>query len=159
MLGVEDYGIFFDNILYVTRKVALQHGVAFRLHKPQGVCLRSIEKYTIFMEVFMQEIGKFSLKNQGGFVTKLQFAYLDDGGAMQHLNGTGNITLGCSETADPGDHGCPDGSPVALYAFVVWGSDNQAKQFFTYKKGNSKTAYYTISGTTLDYELGLNEVK
>lgn len=106
----------------------------------------------------MQEVGKFTLKNQGGFVTKLQFAYLDDNGVMQHLNGTGDITLGFSKTADPGEYGCPDGSSVALYAFVVWGKDNQAKQFFTYKKGSPKTARYTISGTTLDNELGLNDV-
>jgi hypothetical protein len=106
----------------------------------------------------MNTVGKFSLKNQGGFVTKLQFVYFDENGNKKHVDGTGDIDLGQSKSADPGKYGVPDGSPVALYAFVVWGSDNEAKQLFTYKKGDSSEAKYTISGTTLDNELGLNSI-
>ncbi len=106
----------------------------------------------------MQTVGKFSLKNQGGFVVKLQFVYYDENGNKQHVDGTSGFDLGQTRTADPGDYGVPDGAPVALYAFVVWGSDNEAKQLFTYQKGSPVTANYTISGTTLDNELGLNSV-
>jgi hypothetical protein len=106
----------------------------------------------------MQAIGQFSLKNQGGFLVKLQFVYIDSSGQQVHADGTGGFPLGKSEVADPGDFGVPNGSMVALYAFVIWGSDNQAKQWFQYEKGLPTTASYTISGTTLDNELGLNSV-
>lgn len=102
----------------------------------------------------MNQVGKFSLKNNGGFAVKLQFVYVDSSGEKHHVDGTDTFPLGQSRTADPGDYGVPDGSPVALYAFVVWGKDNTASQFFTYSKGNGTTANYTISGTTLDNSLG-----
>ena len=106
----------------------------------------------------MQAVGQFKLKNQGGFVVKLQFVYYDQDGNKHHVDGTGGFPLGQSETADPGKYGVPDGSPTALYADVVWGSDNEAKQLFTYTSGSKVVASYTISGTTLDNELGLNSV-
>ncbi len=106
----------------------------------------------------MQTVGQFKLKNQGGFVVKLQFVYYDSNGNRVHVDGTGAFPLGQSKIADPGDYGVPDGSPVSLYAFVVWGKDNTAGQLFMYQKGSPVTANYTISGTTLDNELGLNSV-
>lgn len=102
----------------------------------------------------MQNIGKMSLKNNGGFAVKLQFVYIDSNGDKHHVDGTGSFPLGQTETADPGDYGVPDGSPIALYAFVVWGRDNTASQLFSYQKGTPMCAAYTISGTTLDNELG-----
>lgn len=106
----------------------------------------------------MQSVGKFSLKNQGGFVVKLQFVYWDDLGNKIHVDGTGSFPIGQSESADPGAYGVPNGSLVALYAFVVWGSDNEANQVFTYQAGSDTTASYTISGTTLNNELALTSV-
>ena len=106
----------------------------------------------------MQAIGKFSLRNQGGFVVKLQFVYWDEKGNKIHRDGTGTFPIGQSETADPGDYGVPNGAMVAIYAFVVWGSDNEANQVFTYQKGLAVTAAYTISGTTLNNQLALNSV-
>lgn len=102
----------------------------------------------------MQQVGNFSLKDNGGFDVKLQFVYVDTKGDKHHVDGTGSYPLGQTKTADPGDYGVPDGAPVALYAFVVWGHDNTATQFFTYSKGDTTTANYTISGTTLDNSLG-----
>lgn len=106
----------------------------------------------------MQSIGKFSLFNQGGFVTKLQFVYWDGQGNKIHKDGTGDIPLGQSDSANPGDYGVPNGMLVSLYAFVVWGSDNEANQVFTYDSSSTVTANYTISGTTLDNTLVLNSV-
>jgi hypothetical protein len=42
-----------------------------------------------------------------------------------------------------------------LKAIVVAGKDNEAQQQFIYEKGNSQTAAYTITGTTLNNTLGL----
>lgn len=104
-------------------------------------------------------IGRFSLKNNGGFVCKLQFTYVDDNGNKNHVDGLGNLTLGFTDSADPGDYGVPDGADVSLYVFVVWGTDNEAKQTFTYKKGSTVTANYVISGTTLSNTLAVINIQ
>jgi hypothetical protein len=106
----------------------------------------------------LQKVGKMSLKNSGGFVTRIQYSYLDDDGEKKLSRQTGDITLGRTETVDPGDLGVPDGSMVYMHAFVVWGTDNEAKRAFQYEKGNTVVAHYNISGTTLSNDLGLVEV-
>jgi hypothetical protein len=106
----------------------------------------------------MQPIGKFSLRNQGGFVCKLQFVYWDQNGNRHHVDGTGSFPIGQSETADPGQYGVPNGSAISLYADVVWGNDNTASQMFTYQSGNATKADYVITGTTLDNQLALIDI-
>lgn len=106
----------------------------------------------------MQEVGKFSLKNDGGFVVKLQFVYYDENGIKHHVDGTEGYPVLQSKTVDPGDYGVPENSLVSLYAFVVWGTDNQATQLFLYKKGNKRTANYRITGTTLNNDLQLIDI-
>jgi hypothetical protein len=107
----------------------------------------------------MQSVGKFCLKDQGGFDVKLQFVYWDENGNKHHVDGTGAYPLGQTECRSPGDSGVPNGSMVSLYAFVVWGDDNTASQVFVYDASSPLTANYTISGTTLDNELGLNNIE
>src|SRR5262245_47294836 len=85
----------------------------------------------------MQKIGHMSLRNDGGFVARIQFAYLDDDGNSQLTKQSDDITLGVTKTVDPGDFGVPDGTICYMYAFVVWGTDNQAKQAYYYSKGNA----------------------
>jgi len=106
----------------------------------------------------IQKIGKMSLKNSGGFVTRIQFSYLDDDGNKQLTKQGDDITLGFTKTVDPGDLGVPDGAMVYMHAFVVWGTDNEAKRAFTYEKGNTSVAAYNISGTTLNNDMGLVEI-
>ncbi|EYU15571.1 hypothetical protein [Photorhabdus aegyptia] len=106
----------------------------------------------------LQEIGKMSLKNSGGFVARIQFSYMD-GDGEKHLSKQGNnITLGLTDTVDPGDLGVPDGSIVFMHVFVVWGNDNEARKAFLYKKGSQALASYDISGTTLSNDLGLIDI-
>jgi hypothetical protein len=109
----------------------------------------------------MQSIGKFNLKNQGGFVVKMGFQYHNQNSSnwTRTDKETGKILLGQSKTADPGDYGVADGDTVRIYADVQAGKDKHGNQDFTYQKGNALTAYYSISGTTLDDRLGLDEVK
>jgi hypothetical protein len=59
---------------------------------------------------------------------------------------------------NPDQLGVPDGSIISLYVFVVWGTDNEARQSFIYQKGSNVTAKYTITGTTLNNTLGLISV-
>ncbi|WP_248795869.1 hypothetical protein [Pseudomonas sp. MWU13-2105] len=107
----------------------------------------------------MKEIGKFTLHNGGGFVARGEVSYLDDNGE-KHLSGnSGDILLGQTKDVDPDKLGVPDGSIVSLYVFVVWGTDNEARQSFIYKKGSPVVAHYTITGTTLSNTLGLISVE
>lgn len=103
----------------------------------------------------MQSVGKMSLKNGGGFVAKIQYVYIDDDGNKKTTDTTGDIPLGQTKTADPGDMGVPDGALVYMKAFVVWGNDNESTKAFKYQKSNSLAAHYVITGTTLDNDLGL----
>jgi hypothetical protein len=106
----------------------------------------------------IQKIGKMSLKNSGGFVARIQFSYLDDNGEKKLTGQSGDVLLGQTATADPGAMGVPDGAMVYMHAFVVWGTDNEARRAFTYEKGNASVANYNISGTTLNNDLGLVDV-
>ena len=102
----------------------------------------------------LREIEQFQLKNNGGFVTRIQFEYYDENSnEWKHVKGTGDITLGFDKKAEPGDYGVPEGSMVKLYAYVAWGTDNHASQMFIYKKNCGHIASYKISGTTLNNHL------
>lgn len=106
----------------------------------------------------MQTVGKFSLTNQGGFVVKIEFQYLDHNGNRQVVGESGAIDLGNTKTVDPGDYGVPDGSITWLYVDVIWGENNLAQQAFLYARGNAQTASFVISGNALDNHLGLRSV-
>jgi hypothetical protein len=106
----------------------------------------------------MQEVGKMSLKNSGGFVARVQYSYMDDSGEKKLTGQTGDIPLGQTRTVDPGELGVPNGSMLYMHVFVVWGTDNEARRAFIYKKGNVSCANYNISGTTLNNDLGLVDV-
>jgi hypothetical protein len=106
----------------------------------------------------LQKIGKMSLKNSGGFVARIQFSYMDDNGEKKLTGQTGDVLLGQTSTVDPGSLGVPIGSMVYMHAFVVWGTDNEARRAFVYEKGNVSVANYNISGTTLNNDLGLVDV-
>lgn len=100
-------------------------------------------------------IGKFRLKNQGGFVVKMDFVYFDQQMEKKRVDGSRkSITLGCSETCDPGEYEVPEGAIVSIHADVVAGKDKEGASWFRYKKGAPATANFVISGTTLDNELG-----
>src|SRR4051812_15504270 len=106
----------------------------------------------------LQKIGKMSLKNGGGFVARIQFSYLDDEGEKKLTGQTGDVPLGQTKTVDPAELGVPEGSMVYMHAFVVWGTDNEARRAFTYEKGNVNIAHYVITGTTLNNDLGLVDI-
>lgn len=102
-------------------------------------------------------IGQVCLHQKAWVVAKLQFVYWD-GEKSVHVDGTGDITLGVTKTVDPGDFGVPPGAQFSVYVFVVWGADRQGHEIFTYERGNSRTATYTLTGTTLDTSLAFNGI-
>lgn len=106
----------------------------------------------------LQKVGNFSLHNGGGFVARMKFAYIDDEGQKKSTRETGDILLGQTKTAKLEEFDILDGALVYLHVDVVWGKDNEAARAFTYERGNTCTAAYTITGTTLSNTLGLIDV-
>lgn len=106
----------------------------------------------------IQTVGKFKLDQQGGYVCKTEFVYMDNEGQLHTSSRTGEELLGQTYVTDPGDLGVPNGSTLWMKIWVMAGHDNQAKQAFIYQKGNSSTADYTCSGTTLGNHLALEGV-
>ena len=104
------------------------------------------------------EVRYVTLKNQGGFVVEMDFkvkSTLID----ERFNGTGkDITLGFSETVDPGDFGVKDGDTFCIVAHVIAGLNNTS-DWLTYKKESDRTAKFVISGTTLDNTLSLVSIE
>jgi len=106
----------------------------------------------------MENIGKMTLRNRGGFAAKLQFALQTDSG-WQHIDGSQGITNPMDVTLDPGEFGVPDGGKVSIYVFVVWGADKQGSEVFTYTRGSPHRAEYTITGATLTNTLTFDGIK
>jgi len=98
---------------------------------------------------FYGEVGKLSLKVTGAFVAWLHIDSLDSKGAEKRVKVKNDILVGETRTADPGDYNIPDGSIVRVFSEVAGGYNKQGYEYFIYRKGNSKTASYTHSGTTL----------
>ena len=96
----------------------------------------------------MQQISKFELQNNGLFIARMQIEYFsEESSTWIYAKRSGDIMTGFEKTVDPGAYGVPDGSMVRLTAYVVWGTNNEADQMFTYKKNSGQVAQYRISGT------------
>jgi hypothetical protein len=100
------------------------------------------------------KIGHMSLKNDGGFVVKIRYRYFNGTKLVDTDTRSRDIDLGQTGVADPANHGVPEGAVVYLYADVVGGDDNVAKNSFVFERWNPNTAQYVISGTTLNNDLG-----
>lgn len=95
------------------------------------------------------------LKNQGGFVVEMDFQIKKVGLGDERLSGSGHdITLGLSETVDPGNYGVKHGDEFCIHADVKLGLDKKS-DWLTYDKDSTRVAKFVISGTTLDNDLAL----
>lgn len=110
----------------------------------------------------MSSIGHFSLDNGSGmYVCALDIVWWDSTGAKHSVTDAAkDIALGQCKSADPGQHGVPDGSKVALRLNVksAQQKDITASETFTYQSGNVTYANYTASGTTFSPGLDLINV-
>ena len=98
----------------------------------------------------MDSIRAFSLHNGGGFICRIK------------VNGkelTNNILLGQTKEGAIKDGDVNPGAEVRLEARVKAGKNNVASQTFKYDPNSALTAFYTITGTTLNNTMGLIEVK
>jgi hypothetical protein len=109
----------------------------------------------------MQEIGFFSLKNEGVFDVFLEAVYSVNGGPNVRVGPTTALgyPVNKSSTADLGKLGVPNGSVVSLYAIVVAGNNDQAKEQYVFQEGSSVTANYKITGITISPHLHLLSVE
>lgn len=125
------------------------------IHPTDYFCFTPCIRKEIIMAYQNGEVRNVTLKNQGGFVVELDFK-VKALGRDDKLDGTGkDITLGCSETVDPGDFGVKDGDTFCVLAHVIMGKNNTS-DWLTYKKESDRTAKFVISGTTLDNTLSLH---
>ncbi len=102
-----------------------------------------------------QTVGYLKLKNQGGFVVRMDFLSGTDTSSLERNSGSRKaITLGYSETQSPGDYGVREGDICTVHADVEAGKDKQGTTYFVFRKESTQRANFIISGTTLDDELG-----
>ena len=109
----------------------------------------------------IENVDCIELKNQGGFVTRLKVYHKkSEFGKPDEKGETKDITLGFHKSINLSTtDGINEGDLVTAYARVILGKNNHSDVWFKYKKGCNKTAKFTISGTTLDNELGFNGIK
>ena len=107
----------------------------------------------------MREISHITLKNQGDFIVRPGFVYVDGNGSRICEKGHMMVAAGSSATISLKDHGIPEGSCITFYAEVPQGPDREAHQIFVYAEDCGNTAHYVISGTAANSTLGfLKEV-
>ena len=107
----------------------------------------------------MREISHIKLKNQGDFIVRPGFVYVDGKGSRICEKGHMMVAAGSSATISLKDHGIPEGSCITFYAEVPQGPDREAHQIFVYAEDCGNTAHYVISGTAANSTLGfLKEV-
>lgn len=103
----------------------------------------------------MEHIRYIKLHNSGAFVARIKVlcTSMDDGHTYDfEQGGYHDICAAAERTLDLKDD--PAGAIkaddlVKLKAIVVLGKDKEASQTFMFDPNSSKTARYTISGTTL----------
>ena len=103
----------------------------------------------------LQTIGFFRLLNEGGFIAKMRFNYIDDDGRNKGTLQTGDIFPGQTMAARLTDFGVPDGALVYLQVDVVWDGQHKADEAFAHDKDGDGIACYAIAGTTASNTLSL----
>lgn len=105
--------------------------------------------------VSLETIGALELKNQGGFVVRLESYHKAAPYAVPKRSGcTEDIAFGQSVRLSLDGCSIREGELVTVRASVAAGKDNSARTWFTYKKNDPRTAKFNISGTPFDNELG-----
>ena len=103
----------------------------------------------------LQTIGSFRLLNEGGFIAKMRFNYIDDDGQNKTTLQTGDIFPGQTMATKLTDFGVPDGALVYLQVDVVWDGQNTADEAFAHDRKSDGIACYAITGTTTSNMLSL----
>jgi len=107
--------------------------------------------------IYGGEVGKVSLENKGGFSLWLYVHWLDNNGVKQEYY-SDRFNNPSSRVINPGDRGTPDGSWIRVFSWVASGKDKQGEEYFLYRNGNPRTAYYRHTGTTLSNTLHFDGV-
>jgi hypothetical protein len=98
----------------------------------------------------LKKIGKFVLRNGGGFTARAMVSWTDKEGKKHRTENPGirgDIVLSQEGEINPGAYGVPAGAQVAFFAFVSLGDDVEARQLFEYDPNSNVIATYSITGT------------
>ena len=107
----------------------------------------------------LQTIGSFRLLNEGVFIAKMSFNYIDDDGRNKGTLQSRDIFPGQTMAARLTDFGVPDGALVSLQVDVVWDGQNKADEAFAHDRRSDGIACYAIAGTTASNRLALTGVE
>lgn len=104
---------------------------------------------------------KVSLKNQGGYVVRMDFVYADgETGDIKRVAGSRrNIALGNSEIQDPGAYGVPNGAAFTVHGDVVMGKDATGAVWLIYDQSSGETASFTASGAVFNSSISFTSLK
>lgn len=98
----------------------------------------------------LQEVGQFSLIQDGGYVARTEFQFIDPNTGHTGMSQQTNNELNPGTyITDPGPLGVPDGAIVTFYLWVMAGYDQLANESFIYKRGSTNTAQYRCKGVTI----------
>lgn len=106
----------------------------------------------------MDEIGSFGLTNSGGFVCAGKVEYQNPGGKWATTGAWGTIDNPGQSYFDPGDKGVDSGATVKIHVDIRLGRDRDGGEQFTYTKGSSSCATYTITGAADTAHLEYNGI-
>ena len=103
-----------------------------------------------------EPIRGISLKNNGGFVTRIRVK-----GEIGSYDVGQDICLGQEHTIDLAEAvgKIKDGDEVWLEAVVKAGKNSKASERFVYRKSSNNRACYTIKGTTLNNTMSYNRIE
>jgi len=105
----------------------------------------------------LQHVGKFTLRQNGGYVCRTMFNCMDENGDTFQSKQTGNQLQYQNYTISPSDLGVPDGSTVWFYLWVMASlNDQTGAQAFIFDKSSPSVAHYSCSGITINVGLNLD---
>jgi hypothetical protein len=107
----------------------------------------------------MQNVQKIACANAAGFVMNFSIRWLDASGNWftTHWN-SGNYPIDQTRTSpDLASIGVPpDALAVSPYVHAILGKSGEGTPYVAYA-ANGNVGTYTVSGTTLDYSVKLNQ--
>jgi hypothetical protein len=103
-----------------------------------------------------QKVQKIACSNNAGFVMSFTVAYIDEDGNTLTYGDSGNYPINQTRTIDLKGSGIAPGTFIWPIVNAVWGLTQEAHRKVRYSE-DGNVATYDVSGTTLNYNITLNE--
>ena len=108
----------------------------------------------------MDKVRFIKLKNNGAFVVRMHISWKSfNRGGDYEPDGYHDICCAAERTIDLADTGIPEGAGVTLIVHIVAGEDVWSQDRFVYDSECGKIAVYRIKGTTMHWNIKLENYK